>query len=310
MKPNGRDYTTDSVLARLVASDLATLTLARRLQARVPRTGGFQILDVFDDDEDEDDGDNQGHISDVSASQSEPDDAGTVRAVRTDAASPPTGEQQASTAPPDSGGTVVTVPPQGTAEVTTVEEGTTEGVEGDEETPEDAESLAAAAAPPAPPTRRADDDDSDSPPENKFKCTVPGCNQTFSEQHELKGMACHLGTGRPYSNCIPTAHIHEHDDKPYECELKGCDRKYSTQRERDRHTALHRLTVQFGILGFGTTTTTETAATTETEATTTDISGTQSYATQSLPSIIVSTTLPPGTDQPPTAPVVGGPPQA
>jgi hypothetical protein len=50
MKLNGRDYTTDPVLKRLVNSDHATLILARRLQARGPHTEGFQILDVHDDD--------------------------------------------------------------------------------------------------------------------------------------------------------------------------------------------------------------------------------------------------------------------
>jgi len=54
MKPNGRDYETDTVLKRLVGLDHATLTLARCLQARGPHTEGVQILDVLD----EGDGDN------------------------------------------------------------------------------------------------------------------------------------------------------------------------------------------------------------------------------------------------------------
>ena len=105
MKPNHRDYTTDPVLKRLVDSDHATLILAHRLQSRSPHAEGFQILDIQIDDRD--DGGNQGHVSDVSASQAEPDDTETAPATR---APPPSAEeQQVSTAAPTSGGNVENV---------------------------------------------------------------------------------------------------------------------------------------------------------------------------------------------------------
>ena len=69
MKPSGRDYTTDPVLKRLADSDHAALILACRLHARSPHAEDFRILDVQGGCEDN--GNNQGHISDVSVSQVE-----------------------------------------------------------------------------------------------------------------------------------------------------------------------------------------------------------------------------------------------
>ena len=198
MKPNGRDYTIDPVLKRLAHSDHATLTLARRLKARSPHTAGFQIIDMHDDDED--DGSDHGHISDVSASQAEPGDL----------APPPTEEQQGSTAPPLTEGNVENVVlvkslSQETAEVAETtptqgeqHEGVTEKApekaEDAEDTVEDTraaieKSLGATLSKP-----KKDDDDADFPPEQKFKCTVPGCNRTFTEHHELKCTSSFLGT--------------------------------------------------------------------------------------------------------------------
>jgi len=51
MKPNGRDYETDSVLKRLVGLDHAALTCARSLQAQGPHIEGVQIRDVLDGDD-------------------------------------------------------------------------------------------------------------------------------------------------------------------------------------------------------------------------------------------------------------------
>ena len=95
MKPNGRDYTTDPVLKRLADSDHATLILARRLHAQSPHAEDFQILDVHDGCDDN--GSNQEHISDLSASQAEPE---TVRSLSTNSTPPPTPEHQTSTATP------------------------------------------------------------------------------------------------------------------------------------------------------------------------------------------------------------------
>ena len=73
---------------------------------------------------------------------------------------------------------------------------------------------------------------------------------------------------------------------------------------------LHRLILRFGLPGFGSP---GKETTTETETATTDpTSVTQSQATKDLPSIIVSTTLPPGVNPPlaEDAPVIENPPQA
>ena len=91
MKPKGCDFTTDPVLKRLADSDHVALILARRLQARGPHTEGFRILDVQDDCEDN--GTTQGHISDVSAFQTGPDDTETVPRLSIGSAPPPTEEQ-------------------------------------------------------------------------------------------------------------------------------------------------------------------------------------------------------------------------
>jgi hypothetical protein len=203
MKPNGRDYTTDPVLKRLANSDHATLILARRLQARSPFTEGFQIIDVYGDDRD--DGGNQGHISDVSVSRTEPDDTGTVPAIGRGTA-PPTEEQQVSTAPASEGNveTLVLVEPQpqGTDEVAQAQ--TTEGQqqEGAEAVTEEAEDqeqteeMQVALERSLGVARKGgdDDDDDDDSPAQKFKCTVPGCNKSFSEHHELKGTSSYIGT--------------------------------------------------------------------------------------------------------------------
>lgn len=148
-------------------------------------------------DDDDDDGGNQGHISDVSVSRAEPDEKETVLAMSTDSA-PLTEEQLVSTAPfasEGSVGNVTLVDPQSQPAVqgtqTTItegqqQEGTTEVVaeeeEGIEDEPTQATSLGA-----APLARGRDEDDDDPPPEQKFKCTVPGCDKKFSEHHELKG---------------------------------------------------------------------------------------------------------------------------
>jgi len=101
MKPNGRDYKTDSVLKRLVDLDHATLILARCIQGRGPHTEGLQNLDVND----EDDGDNQGPITNMSASQqAEAVDIEAVPALCTDSGPPPTEERQESKATPAFGG--------------------------------------------------------------------------------------------------------------------------------------------------------------------------------------------------------------
>jgi len=50
MKPNGRDYETDSVLKRFVGLDHAALTFARCLQAQGPHIEGVQISDVLDEE--------------------------------------------------------------------------------------------------------------------------------------------------------------------------------------------------------------------------------------------------------------------
>ena len=313
MKPNGRDYTTDPVLKRLADSDHATLVLTRRLQARSPYTEGFQILDVHDDDED--DGGNQGHISDVSVSRTEPDDKETVPAVSTDSEPPPTEDQPGSTAPGASEGNtenVVLVDPQSqvvvqVTQTTTTEgqqqEGTAEAVEEEEDDIEDEQTQAAGLGA-APLARGRDEDDDDPPPEQRFKCTVPGCDKKFSEHHELKGTSSYL-VPKSWVLTYSTAHIHEHDDKPYGCSIKGCDRTYSTQRERDRHVSIHRLTLQFGLPGFGSPGKTTTTETTETDST----SVTQTQATAALPTILVSTSGFSSVN-PADAQGVGDPPQA
>ena len=206
-------------MKRLVDSDHATLTLARRLQSRSPHAEGFQIFNIQDDDQD--DGGNQGHISDVSASQAERD--GTETAPATRAPPPLAEEQQASIAPPTSGSNVenvVLVEPQSqvaaegvqtTATEGQQQEGTTETAteeeEDHEETAEDTQIAIARSLGAALPTRGRDDDDDDddddSLPEQKFKCTVPGCDKKFSEHHELKGTSPDLGTRYLYSNFIP-----------------------------------------------------------------------------------------------------------
>ena len=102
MKPNSRDYKTDSVLKRLVDLDHATLILARCLQARGPHTEGFQILDVNDEDGD----DNRGPITGMDASQAGADDIEAVPALCTDSGPLATEEQQESKATPAFGGGV------------------------------------------------------------------------------------------------------------------------------------------------------------------------------------------------------------
>jgi hypothetical protein len=98
MKPNGRDHKTDLVLKRLADSDHAALILARRLQA-------LQIPDVHDAGG----GGNQRPISDVIASQVEPNDTEAVPVFSIDLPSPPTEEQQESTATPAIGRNVENV---------------------------------------------------------------------------------------------------------------------------------------------------------------------------------------------------------
>ena len=202
------------MLKRLANSDHATLLLARRLQARGPLTEGFQILDVHDDDDD--DGSNQGHISDVSASQAEPDDTETVSVLHTDSAPPPSKGQQVPTATPASGANledVVLIEPQsqetaeGTQTTTTEgqqQEGVTEAVtEEAEEQDEETQAAIARSLGGTLPTRSRDNDDDDSPPDHQFKCTVPGCGRTFSEHHELKGTASYLGIRCLHVDSIP-----------------------------------------------------------------------------------------------------------
>ena len=115
------------------------------------------------------------------------------------------------------------------------QEGATEAVTAEEEDPEDEETQAAIAGSLGVALPRARDEDDDSQPEQKFKCTVPGCDKKFSEHHELKGTSSYHSASYPVISLYATVHIHEHDDnKPYGCSLKGCTRTYSTQRERDR----------------------------------------------------------------------------
>ena len=94
MKPNGRDYKTDSVLKRLSDSDHATLILARRVQARGSHIEGFQDLDVHD-------GIDRGPISNRVVPQAEPDDTDAVPALSTDSVPPRTEEQQEQITTPD-----------------------------------------------------------------------------------------------------------------------------------------------------------------------------------------------------------------
>lgn len=261
-------------------------------------------------DDDEDDGGNQGHISDVSIPRTEPDDQETVMAASTDSAPPPTEEQPVSTAPAASEGTVGNVvlvdqvAIEGTQTTTTEsqqQEGTAEAVTEEEEGIEEEQAQATGLGA-APLARGRDDDDDDPPPEQRFKCTVPGCDKKFSEHHELKGTSSWLAPGF-CGLTYYTAHIHEHDDKPYGCPIKGCNRTYSTQRERDRHVSLHRLTLEFGLPGFG-----SPGKTTATETSTTDpTSSTQTHATATLPSVLVSTSAGSGVN-PADAQDVGNPP--
>ena len=184
------------MLRRLANSDHATLILASRLQAQGPHTEGFQILDVYDDEDD--DGSNRGHISDVSVSQAGLDNTEIVPGLHTDSAPPPPEGQQAFTATPTSGGNlenVVLIEPQ-SQEATEVTQTTTEEVteavaEAEEE--EEVQAAIAKSLGATLPTRSRDGGDDDTPPEHQFKCTVPGCGRTFSEHHELKGTASDLG---------------------------------------------------------------------------------------------------------------------
>ena len=231
MKPNGRDHNTDPVLKRLVYSDHATLILARHLQAQGPDTEGFQILDVHDDDKD-DEG-NRGHISDVSVSHAEPDDIETAPAVSTDPAPPPTEEQQVVTAPPASGGNVENVvltesQSQEGAEVTQTattegqqQEGATEAVTAEEEDLEDEETQAAIAGSLGVALPRARDEDDDSQPEQKFKCTVPGCDKKFSEHHELKGTSSYHSASYPVISPMPQCTFTSTTISRMDAHLKG-----------------------------------------------------------------------------------------
>jgi len=207
MKPNGRDYTTDPVLKRLAYSDHVTLILALRLLARGPHTEGFQILDVHDDESD--DGGNQGHISDVSASQADPDDTETVPAVRTDSVPPPpTEEQQVSRRNVED---VVVIEPQSQEEVEVTQTTTTEG--------QQQEGITEAATEEALPRSR----DDDAPPE-QFKCTVPGCDRTFSEPHELKGTSSYPGTRYLHADPIPQPTLTSTTTNRIHAQLKGVTR--------------------------------------------------------------------------------------
>ena len=94
MKPNGRDYKTDTVLKRLADLDHATLILARRVQTRGSHIEGCQDLDVHG----EGDGIDQGPISDMVVSQAEPDDTDAVPVFSTGSEPPPTEGQQEPTA--------------------------------------------------------------------------------------------------------------------------------------------------------------------------------------------------------------------
>jgi hypothetical protein len=40
---------------------------------------------------------------------------------------------------------------------------------------------------------------------------------------------------------IPTDHIREHDDRPYRCPMRSCDRRFATPMEQRVHEALHRI---------------------------------------------------------------------
>ena len=40
---------------------------------------------------------------------------------------------------------------------------------------------------------------------------------------------------------LPTDHIREHDDRPYRCPMRGCDRRFATPMEQRVHEALHRI---------------------------------------------------------------------
>ena len=95
------------MLKRLANSDHATLILARRLHAQGPHSEGFQILDVHNAGEDG--SNNQGHISDVSASQAGLYDTETVPVLHIDSAPPPPKWQQISTATPAPGGNLENV---------------------------------------------------------------------------------------------------------------------------------------------------------------------------------------------------------
>ncbi len=274
------------MLRRLANSDHATLVLARRLRTQGPHTEGFQILDVHDDDDD--DGSNQGHISDVSASQAGPDDTETVPVLHTDSAPPPLEGQQAFTATPASGGNLENVvlaeaQSQEAAEVTQTT--TTEGQQqeemteavAEEEEDEEIQTAIARSLGAALPTRSRDGGDDDPPPEHQFKCTVPGCGRTFSEHHELKGMASDLGIRCQHVDSIPQPTLTSTTTNRTNARLKTVT----------GHILLnaHRLTRQFGLPGFGSPgerKTTETAAAGVTSVTKTE-------ATDTLPSVLVST---------------------
>jgi hypothetical protein len=94
------------------------------------------------------------------------------------------------------------------------------GTEEEEDQDEDIQAAIASSTGAALPTRGRDDDD-DSPREPKFKCTVPGCDRTFNEHHELKCTSSYLGTMWLLSDSIPQPTLTSTTINRTHAQLKG-----------------------------------------------------------------------------------------
>lgn len=77
--------------------------------------------------------------------------------------------------------------------------------------------------------------------EQSFLCPVPGCGKKFQKQHLLKRQFLFTSLFLFTSAHTSTDHIREHDDRPYRCPIRRCDRRFTTPTEQRVHEALHRI---------------------------------------------------------------------
>lgn len=79
--------------------------------------------------------------------------------------------------------------------------------------------------------------------QSSYTCPVPDCGRVFEKHYLLKRsfiFSLHQEND-VLINSHFTDHIREHDDRPYRCPIRDCDKRFATPNEQRVHHALHRI---------------------------------------------------------------------